>query len=107
MTEWLITASAALAGWILIFAPKSGAFGKVALLAIALSFLLLHLLGRALTAPKRLQAAVGEVAAAWWPLLLLSGFIVGGSAYARLADNIRETFLGVGIGMLFLPLFAV
>jgi hypothetical protein len=66
-----------------------------------------HLLGRAIVAPERFRLAAYEVLRAWWPALVLAGFVLSGSLYARLAEDIQETFLGLGLGLLFLPGFAL
>jgi hypothetical protein len=85
---------------------KAG-LAKIIVLIFAFSALLFHCFGRAVVSPQRFSAACREMLADWWPLLLLGSFVTGGSIYARAVDDIRESFLNVGLGMLFLPLLAV
>lgn len=56
--------------------------------------------------PGRRARATGQVLAAAWPLLLLGGWILAGSLYARNANGINNTFLGMGLYMLFALLVA-
>ncbi|HLL19959.1 MAG TPA: O-antigen ligase family protein [Rubrivivax sp.] len=107
MTEGLIAVALAIAGLTLITLQDAGAFIKGVVWGFTLLVLLLHIAGRAVTAPERLRAAIAEVVHDWWPVMGLAIFILAGSFVARFADDIRETFLGFGIGMLFLPLVAV
>jgi hypothetical protein len=112
VTESFIVAATAFASLFLIDPFFKGALTKFAL-AKALTLILgygslgLHLLGRAVFAPQRFTAALGEVLRAWWPLLLLAAFILAGSAFARTAGATQESFLAFGLGLLFLPMFAL
>jgi hypothetical protein len=112
MTEILILFSTGISALLLVDPFYSGGLTKVGFakgLVFFLGFgsLLFHCFGRAVVAPERFAAAAREVLAAWWPLLLLSVFICSGSIYARAVSDVRESFLNVGLGMLFLPLFAL
>jgi O-antigen ligase len=112
MTETIIVLATTFAGFLLIDPFFGGALTKATiakwpLIALGFGSLAFHLVGRALTDPRRLRLAISEVLHDWWPIIVLAVFITAGSAYARFADNIRESFLGMGLGMFFLPLMAV
>lgn len=112
MTELFILFSTAIASVLLVDPFFAGGLTKAALakgLVYALGFgtLSFHCLSRAVVSPARFGAALKEVAFASWPLLMLSGFVLAGSTYARLADGVQESFLNFGLGMLFMPLFAL
>lgn len=112
MTESLIVLATAIAGLLLADPFFAGALtkaaaGKFLLLAFGMGSLSFQIAGRALTAPGRVRTVVGEVVAVWWPAIVLALWILAGSAYARLADGIKESFLGMGLGILFLPLMAI
>lgn len=112
MTEGLIVFATFIAGLLLsdpFYAgglTKSG-FAKGLVYALGFGTLGFHCLARAAISPERFSAALREVWAAWWPLILLSIFVIAGSVYARAVDDIKESFLNMGLGMLFLPLFAL
>jgi O-antigen ligase len=112
MTETLIVMVTAFAGLLFTDPFYGGALtkasiAKVPLLALTVGALVFHLLGRAVTDPARLRRSAGEVLQAWWPALALSLFIIGGSAYARFGEGVKENFLAMGLGMLFLPTAAL
>jgi hypothetical protein len=112
MTEVLIVLATSVAALLLVDPFFGGGlvnspFAKGVVLVLCVGTLSFHLLGRAITSPERLGKAVRDMVAQWWPLLLLSCFIFAGSAYAILAANIKESFLGMGLGMLFLPLMGL
>ena len=112
MTEGLIVFATFIAGLLLadpFFAGglTKATFAKAVVYALGFGTLGFHCLARAAISPERFSAATREVWAAWWPLVLLSIFVIVGSAYARAVDDIKESFLNVGLGMLFLPLFAL
>lgn len=112
MTETLIVLATTFAGFLLIDPFFGGALTKATiakwpLLALVFGSLTFHLLGRALTDPARLRRAAGEVLRAWWPLVVLASWVTLGSLFARFAESIRESFLGLGLGMFCLPLMAV
>ena len=112
MTETIIVLATTFAGFLLIDPFFGGALTKATiakwpLIALGFGSLAFHLVGRALTDPRRLRLAISEVLHDWWPIIVLAFFITAGSAYARFADSIRESFLGMGLGMFFLPLMAV
>jgi len=112
MTEILILLATLVASLLLIDPFFGGAlvntpFAKATVLVLCVGTLSFHLLGRAVTAPDRLGNALRDMAAQWWPLLLLSAFILAGSAYAIFASDIKENFLSMGLGMLFLPLMGL
>lgn len=111
MTEWLILASVGLSGFFLVDPLFSGslpktAFAKVVVLVTVYGSIAFHLLGRLLSDRQLVARPLPAIARQWWPTLALGTFIVIGSLYARVVDNVRETFLGTGLGFLFLPLFA-
>ncbi len=112
MTEFFIVAATAVVAFFFTDPFYGGAltkstFAKMAVLALVFGSTTLHAAGRAITVPGRFRVAFAEVLRAWWPLLVLSLLIVIGSTYARLADDIKENFLAMGLAMLFLPLMAV
>jgi O-antigen ligase len=112
MTEFLILASMSLAGFFLVDPIAGGSLTKAgpakALVLVAVyGSLFLHLVGRLYADPLRFRRVTADIVRAWWPIMLLSLAIVLGSLYARLIGDIRETFLAVGLGMSFLPLFAL
>ena len=112
MTEILILLATLVASLLLIDPFFGGAlvntpFAKGVVLVLCVGTLSFHLLGRAVTAPDRLGKAIRDMVAQWWPLLLLGAFILAGSAYAIFASDIKESFLGMGLGMLFLPLMGL
>lgn len=51
--------------------------------------------------PGRRAGPPWRVVRAAWPLLLLGAWILGGSLYTRNANDINNTFLGMGLYMLF------
>jgi len=51
--------------------------------------------------PGRRDGRAGRVLKAGWPLLLLGAWILGGSLWTRQANGINNTFLGMGLYMLF------
>lgn len=112
MTEGLIVFASFISGLLLsdpFYAgglTKSG-FAKGLVYVFGFGTLGFHCLARAAISPERFAAALREVWAAWWPLVLLSIFVIAGSTYARTVDDIKESFLNMGLGMLFLPLFAL
>ena len=112
MTEILILVSTSIAALLLIDPFYGGAlvntpFAKGTVLVLCVGTLCLHLLGRAVTAPARLGVAIRDMGTRWWPLLVLSAFILAGSFYAIFAESVKESFLGMGLGMLFLPLMGL
>lgn len=112
MTEILIVAATALAGLILVDPFYGGAlvtasFAKIVVMASMVGSLLFHLLGRSLTSPRRLARVAQEAASAWWPQYCLCLLIVAGSLYAVNVNAIKESFLAMGLGMLYLPLMAM
>ena len=112
MTETLIVMVTAFAGFLFTDPFFGGALTKASIaklpfLAMSFGAVTFHLVGRALTDPARLRKAAGEVLAAWWPLMLLSLLITAGSVYARFGDSVKENFLGMGLGMMFLPMMAL
>ncbi len=112
MTETLIVLATTFASFLLIDPFFGGALTKATiakwpLLALVFGSLVFHLVGRALTDPARLRRATGEVLRAWWPLVLLASWVTLGSLFARFVEGIRESFLGLGLGMFCLPLMAV
>ncbi len=112
MTEGLIVFATFIAGLLLADPFYAGGltkatFAKAVVYAFGFGTLGFHCLARAAISPERFWAAWREVWAAWWPLVLLSIFVIVGSVYARAVDDIQESFLNVGLGMLFLPLFAL
>jgi hypothetical protein len=112
MTEGLIVFSTFIVSVLLVDPFFAGGltkavFAKGLVYAFGFGSLGFHCLGRAATSPERFSAALREVAAAWWPLILLSLFVIAGSAYGRTVDGVKESFLNLGLGMLFLPLFAL
>ena len=112
MTETLFVMVTAFAGLLIADPVYGGALTKASvakwpLLGLALGALTFHLLGRAATDPGRLRRSVSAMLATWWPIVVLSLFIIAGSAYARYGDSVKENFLGMGIGMLFMPMAAV
>ena len=112
MTEGLIVFATFIAGLLLadpFFAGglTKATFAKGVVYAFGFGALGFHCLARAAISPARFSAALREVWAAWWPLVLLSIFVTVGSVYARAVGDIKESFLNVGLGMLFLPLFAL
>lgn len=112
MTEILILLATVVASLLLIDPFLGGAlvntpFAKGMVLVLCVGTLSFHLLGRAVTSPVRLGKAFRDMVAQWWPLLLLTAFILAGSGYAIFAADIKESFLSMGLGMLFLPLMAL
>ena len=112
MTELFVFVATAIAGILFVDPFYGGAlvktpFAKVIVLVLGSGALGFHLLGRAVVAPERFARATREVFADWWPLIVLSLFIILGSAFARFAEDIKESFLAMGLGMLFLPAVAV
>ena len=81
-------------------------FAKGLILTTGVGSILFHLLGRALVAPRRLSEVLQEIISVWWPLLLLGAYILAGSIYAINANEVKESFLSMGLGMLYLPLLA-
>jgi len=112
MTELFIMLATTLAAFFLVDPFYSGAllisaFAKTVVLVTSVGSLLFHLVGRAVMVPARLRAAWSEMVADWWPLLLLCLFVLAGSAYAVYVNGVKESFRGLGLGMLFLPLMAL
>jgi len=112
MTEILILLAAFVAALLVVDPFFAGAlvntaFAKGVVLLLCVGSLLFHLLGRAVTAPDRLGKAFRDLVAQWWPLLLLTAFILAGSTHAILASDVKESFLSMGLGMLFLPLMGL
>lgn len=112
MTETLIVLATAFAGFLLVDPFFGGALTKATiakwpLLALVFGSLVFHIVGRALTDPARLRRAAGEVLRTWWPIVVLASWVTLGSLFARFAEGIRESFLGLGLGMFCLPLMAV
>ena len=112
MTEGLIVFATFIAGLLLadpFFAGglTKATFAKGVVYVFGFGALGFHCLARAAISPERFSAARREVWAAWWPAILLGIFVIAGSVYARTVDDIKESFLNVGLGMLFLPLFAL
>jgi O-antigen ligase len=111
MTELLMLFVTAIAALLLVDPFFGGAFvqssfAKTIILSLGIGATAFHLLGRAVIAPERLGSAFRGMLRDWWPLLILSLWITVGASYARYADNIKESFLGLGLGMTFLPLLA-
>lgn len=112
MTESFIVLASVFGSFFLVDPIFNGALTKFALakatiLILGWGSLLFHLLGRAVVSPQRFSVAMGEVLRAWWPALLLAAFVLGGSAYARVVDRVQESFLALGLGLLFGPMFAL
>jgi hypothetical protein len=112
MTETLFVMVTAFAGLLFTDPFYGGALTKASiakwpLLGLALGALGFHLLGRAITDPRRLRGSAGAMLTDWWPALVLALFVIGGSVFARLADAVKDNFMGFGVGMLFLPTAAV
>ena len=112
MTEGLIVFATFIAGLLLADPFYAGGltkatFAKGVVYSFGFGTLGFHCLARAAISPERFSVAWREVWAAWWPLILLSLFVTAGSVYARAVDDIKESFLNVGLGMIFLPLFAL
>jgi O-antigen ligase len=111
MTELLMVFVTAIAGLLLVDPFYGGAlvqspFTKVIILSLGLGAIVFHLIGRAVIAPRRLGSVFKLVLAQWWPLLVLSLIIIGGAGYARYAQALTQNFLGMGLGMIYLPLLA-
>lgn len=112
MTEGLIVFATFIAGLLLADPFYAGGltkatFAKGLIYAFGFGTLVFHCLARAAISPQRFSVALREVWTAWWPLVMLSVFVITGSVYARAVDDVKESFLNVGLGMLFLPLFAL
>lgn len=77
-------------------------------LLLALLGVIFVVVGQALFPPEpgRRTAVRGGVLGAGWPLLLLGLWILGGSWYTRNYNDIHNTFLGMGLYMLFALLVA-
>lgn len=112
MTETLFVFVTAFAGFLFVDPFYGGALtkasiAKVPILLLGYGTLVFHLVGRAIVAPTVFRAALAEVVRTWWPIIALGLWITAGGAYARWLDDIREGFLAMGLGMLFMPLIAL
>lgn len=112
MTQSLLVLATAIASFLFVDPVLQGAlvktaFAKTIILVVGVGAFGFHIFARAVVARRRAGRAMREVVSAWWPLMLLAVFIVSGSLYARFVGEIKETFLGMGLGMLFLPMVAI
>ena len=112
MSEILIVIGMALSGLFLTDPFYGGGLTKSGLAkGVVLVFvggpLLLHYVNRLFADAAGWRRSLGAVTAAWWPVMVLALLITAGSVYARQANKINETFLNMGLGMFFLPLFAL
>ena len=109
MTEIFIVLATGIAAFLFVDPFFNGALvistlAKTTVLITCVGSLSFHLLGRSVVEPQRLVPAFKDMVSDWWAALLLCAFIVVGSVYAIYADKIKESFLGMGLGLLFLPL---
>ncbi len=112
LTEWWIVIFTGLAG--LLFAdPFFGGWLGRSFVAKGLVFgtmtvaLVTNLIARATVAPVAFRASVGRVFAVYWPIVVLSLFIIVGGNWAVRIDKVIAPFTSFGLSMLFLPALAI
>jgi hypothetical protein len=69
--------------------------------------LAVHLIARSIFASAQVSTSIRWVFARFWPIVLLSLFIIGGAQWGIKFDHIHSHFMSFGLSMLYLPALAV